>query len=248
MATEKKKKAEKVKPETGSRFKVTVEEDNVEATPKAKPPEATPVVENTVTETTQAQAESPAEIEQKPVEAPAETSSQNVVQNEETYDKKKGNLSFLTIFLAFIISLIIGGALVGGIFYYQNNVDNVTEEVTEPGPTFSPPTETTSPTPNGEGVLDDADLTEYTVQVLNGSGIPGEAGKVEALLVKAGFVDIETGNAKSYDYTETEVSVKEDVPSSIVDGVLDALDSYTTSEGQTLDDGNEFDIVVIIGS
>lgn len=246
---EKKEKTEEDEAKSASRFKVKVEEDKVEAKKEDETPEVTsPAPESTEKpETASVPAEPSSEVEKVKEEVSPAPSSQSTVQYEELYPKKKGSLSLLTIFLAFIISLVIGGALVGGIFYYQNNVDN-TGEVKEPGPTFTPPPETSSPLPTDENGVEDLDLTTYNVQVLNGSGKAGEAGKVETLLVSAGFVEIETGNAKSYDYTETEISIKEDVPAGVLDEALSALDVYSTSEGQALDKDNEFDIVVIIGS
>ena len=236
-----------------SGFKVRVEEE-YSNTPEDKKPELKPetpakeVPTEKETEATDTEVETVDEHKEK-------TKKDVVVQTQpqaspQPAQAKKSSVSFITLFLAFIMSLIIGGALVGGIFYYQTNVANTGDsaEIEEsPNPKYSPPAETSSPQSGTEGGAE-VELTEITIQVLNGSGIAGEAGKVEVLLVNAGFSDIETANAISYDYEETEISVKEDISDQLLDEVLDAIDTYTTSEGQALDEDNEFDVVIIVGT
>ena len=157
----------------------------------------------------------------------------------------KNPLSFWAIFFAFTISLILGGLLVGGIFYFRTNVDITTpKETPTPKSTITPDTNQPEPTEESGSV----EISELKVQILNGSGIAGEANSVAALLVTAGFEDIDTANAKTYDYTKTEISTKKSLRSSVVDEIESALSGYSLATGSDLDEDYEYDVVVIVGT
>ena len=93
-------------------------------------------------------------------------------------------------------------------------------------------------------------MSEYAVSILNGSGVPGEAGAIEELLTDAGFTEFETGNADSYDYLETEVSAKEDTPVVVYTAIEEALsDTYEVSKSESsLSEDSSFDVIVIVGA
>lgn len=95
-----------------------------------------------------------------------------------------------------------------------------------------------------------ADLAEYSVQVLNGSGTAGQAGVVEGLLEEAGFTDITTGNADEYSYTDTEITLKKGAPQSLYEAVEKALgsDYVVVQTAEELDEESEYDVQVIVGS
>lgn len=94
-----------------------------------------------------------------------------------------------------------------------------------------------------------SDLTFYDIKVLNGSGIPGEAGKVEKLLKDKGYSVLETGNAASYDYEDTVVQAKEKVPAAFVDSLTDFLNkTYSVAEKEVYTGGSSVDIIIIVGS
>jgi hypothetical protein len=92
-------------------------------------------------------------------------------------------------------------------------------------------------------------LSEYKVQILNGSGIAGEALVVSEILQAEGFVDIEMANAASYDYTNTEIKLKEQVPEKVYSTLNRALDSeYLLKRLDSyLDSGSDFDVVIVAG-
>lgn len=252
----KKEEPKEVDNDTSS-FKVKVEEEETNET-EAQTPEVVPeeVVVEEPSDNTEPSSET-IEAESDEIKTIGEPEPETIAGPEPVQEvaqptqSKKSGVSFISLFLAFFLSLIIGGALVGGLFYYQNNVANKEDstDVDEtPAPAYTPPAETPSPDSEVEDT-EEIDLTTYSVQVLNGSGTSGEASKVEVLLIDVGFEEIETGNASSYDYTETEVSVKEDLSSMVLSEVTTALeDSYVISEGQSLDEDNEYDVVIIVGS
>lgn len=126
----------------------------------------------------------------------------------EEHQKPKSNRMFILvgIFVFLILILIMVYML------QQRNNENKARDVTAPAPTqiaapMSPPTETPVPT---ETELIPKD--EIAIQVLNGSGIPGEADRVKDRLAEADFTNIQTGNAPTQESEDTSIVVKPSVP------------------------------------
>jgi len=165
------------------------------------------------------------------------------IASDKAQDGEKGG-GFKKILLFLIIAAIVG-VIAGGVYYYTTNVQKGTSSSETPDEQTSQDSQQPTPTE----VEELPDLTQLKVQILNGSGIPGEAGKVEDLLVEAGFEDIATGNAESYDYKDTEVSLKSDIPGGVFDEIDKALSEvYTPAlSEENLDETSEFDIVIIVG-
>lgn len=90
-------------------------------------------------------------------------------------------------------------------------------------------------------------LSDYSVEVLNGSGVAGEAGAVKDLLEKEGFSEISADNADSYDYTDTEVRIKKDIPKKVFDLIKEKLSNYSVVQKEDLSEDNKYDIQIIIG-
>lgn len=156
------------------------------------------------------------------------------------FSPSRKNTNAKTIVWIVLIVLGLGALVGGGIYFYKTRTAG---NQTTPSETVSAPT----PTPTS---AQEVNLAEYNIQVLNGSGIAGEAGKVKALLEKAGFEDFEVGNAKTYDYTDTEIRIMSDTPDKVYDAVEDALTDggYSVKKGTTLSVDSDFDIVITVGS
>lgn len=151
----------------------------------------------------------------------------------------KGKKVFIIVF----ILVLILGLVAGGFYYYKTKVSGGEEGAKEGTPTPSAQ-ETLTPTPS-----DEVDLSEYKVSILNGSGIPGEAGKVETALKSQGFETIETANAESYDYTDSEVSLKKDIPEAVYEAVKEAMSGYKIVRQESdLAESSEFDVEIIVGT
>jgi hypothetical protein len=144
-----------------------------------------------------------------------------------------------------VIILLILGAVVGGVLYFQKGVQKETP-ATEETPTAQV-TEPATPTPAEEEI----DLTSVTISILNGSGIAGEAGKVKALLSEGGFTasNIQTGNADSYDYEVVSVSVKSGLSEKVYEAISSALseDYEVELSKDELQESSSFDVVIIVG-
>lgn len=159
--------------------------------------------------------------------------------SEATSEKK----SLWYIFRIMIPVAIVVGVLAGGVFYFLNSVSNTLT----PSPT--PIEITTSPTPSASPSAQ-IDLSKYSIKVLNGSGIAGQAGKVQDLLTSNGFKVSTTGNAVSYDYTDTIIQIGENVAPDFVAKLTQTLaEAYSVdSKTQNLSASETADVVIIVGS
>ncbi len=99
----------------------------------------------------------------------------------------------------------------------------------------------TSPTPTLK-------RTDIAMQVLNGTGQAGVASKAKEYLEEQGYEDIDTDNADRFEYQETVILIKEDVDDYRKLIIQDLEEQYIISDNEeTLDDGAEYDAVIIIG-
>ena len=150
------------------------------------------------------------------------------------------------IIIIIIVVAVILGIIAGGFYYYRSKVSSP-QEPTKPSTT----TETVvTPQPTEEPVTEEIDFSEFSVSILNGSGVPGEAGNAESLMSDLEFSSVDTGNAESYDYENTEVSLKDGLPEGVYSKIEEALTgvyNVTLSE-TTLDEDSSFDIIIIVGS
>lgn len=165
-------------------------------------------------------------------------------------DNSKEKMSFWVMFFAFLIGLSLGAGLIGGLFYFKSRVDklNITDVESSPSSNVSDADiseNSPQPTPIESPNIKE-DLSKYSVQVLNGSGISGEASRVKDILLEAGFTNIKTGNASKYDYQETEISLKSGLDTSLIKTVTNYLDKYSTKESAT--PSSTYDITIIVGS
>lgn len=148
-----------------------------------------------------------------------------------------------------LVTVVLILALIGGgYFLYQNFLKNG-GETDNPKGTVVPVEEGQSsptPTPTPEVELDRAELK---VQVLNGSGTPGMAGKAQEHLEGLGYQDIDTGNADDYDYKETVIAIKPSKEKYLGLITKDLAEEYTVaSETEELDEDSDFDVVITVGT
>lgn len=233
------------------RVKVQVVEENVEPEEKVVKEEVKNVAISADNVDVDIQKAEKVEIENEtaPSKEPEEVEKE-VIEPEPTENTDK--LPFWVLFLSFLIGVSLGAGLIGGIFYYQSSVDNlsiISEETTQPSasPKVSDSKSTPSPSTDEDAVEADVNLSVYKVQVLNGSGIGGEAAKAETLVVNAGFTNTTTGNAKSYSHTTTEIQYKDSVDKRAFSPLEKALEVYVVERTDVLPESNAYDIVIIVG-
>lgn len=92
------------------------------------------------------------------------------------------------------------------------------------------------------------DPSQYSIQVLNGTGTPGQAGEVESLLEEAGFTSIQTANANTFDNQQTLVSLHPDAPNQLFNTLSEALSqSFSASLSAQLNSSSNYDAVITTG-
>lgn len=138
-----------------------------------------------------------------------------------------------------IICLLAGGAM----FAVSSGAVSLPSIMTSPTPT---PTPTATPTPTPD--VSALDRSSLSIQVLNGSGIPGVAGTMKDLLEEKGYTVDNTGNAETYDYETTLILVKAESEAYIALLEEDLKESYSLGTSKaTLEDDVPYDVRIIVG-
>lgn len=194
---------------------------------------------------------SPVAETQTPSDQPKEGSEASETVSEErpivVTSEKKNNL------LIFIVLIILGLALGAGLFFFRGALGKIASQVTKQTgikkekavPTVSRQEPTVAPSPTPEKV----DLSKYSITVLNGSGIKGEAAKLKEMLEEEGFSVASVGNADASDYEKTILKVKEGTETGFLDKLKSALGtSYVLASTQTLEKNDKNEVVIVIGS
>lgn len=106
------------------------------------------------------------------------------------------------------------------------------------------PKPTAEPTPTPSVVRED-----LQVKVLNGGGVAGKASEMKEILQEAGYTDIVTDNADSFDYTKTEIQLSKDAEDALGYLQEDLADYVKITEASTItDEAETADVIIIIGS
>ncbi len=170
-------------------------------------------------------------------------------ETEPEKEEKTNKESSFNVLWILIPGMLLLGLLIGGIFAYVFGIQKIAdtnktdssqtqEVIAEPSisPTLKP---TASPS---------ASLSQYKIKILNGSGIKGEAGKVQTLIETAGFSVLSTGNALTYDYTKTEITVKTGIDRDFIIALEKTLKKDYQLEATKTVSSQTNDITVIVGN
>ena len=170
----------------------------------------------------------------------------------------------VVLFGAFAISGVL--LIAGLIFFVTKDNSSETEDVTksielpknsEFGVTKTPsPTPDLSPTPTSSPTKAPTKAKEKEISneegikiaVQNGSGESGVAASAAAVLRKAGYNIISTGNADNFDYTNVTIKIKSS-QKSFLSSIQKALEPDYTVGGTSSDlsEGQDYDALVIVG-
>ena len=160
--------------------------------------------------------------------------------------KEKSSFNILWILIP---GMLLLGLLIGGIFAYVFGIQKIStsqpansEETQNMAvePTVSP---TTKPTASPS-----ASLSKYKIKILNGSGIKGEAGKVQTLIETAGFTVLSTGNASTYNFTKTQISIKTGVDQEFITSLIKTLEKNYQLEDTKTSSSQANDVTLTVGS
>ena len=144
------------------------------------------------------------------------------------------------------IVLVVASLVAGGIILaVSGKAGNILSSIMAT-PT---PTPTSSPTPTPTPDVSQLDRSTLSVQVLNGSGVVGAAGKMKDVLEEKGYTVENTGNAETYDYETTQIFVKRESEAFLALLTEDLQESYAlgTSEA-TLEKDVPYDVRIIVGN
>lgn len=133
--------------------------------------------------------------EQAPIKRTFTLNEDTGIKLEQKNSSKKAGKAFLIIGIVLII------AILGFILFQFRGLVGTSQPSPEPTPT-------PIPSPSPEPVLNRA---EWSFEVLNGSGLTGEAKRIADKLQALGYQIVKTGNADKSSYSETQISVQEDL-------------------------------------
>ena len=141
-----------------------------------------------------------------------------------------------------VYAILLFVAVVCGVYLFRTGSSSKLD--IPPALPMVTPIQENIPTPSPEEKL--VDFSLFSVTVLNGSGIAGEAGRVKILLEEGGFSVSKTGNADRYDYEETLVYVKENVPDQVTEALQNIIGDISVMTDETYPN-EDADVVIIAG-
>jgi hypothetical protein len=148
----------------------------------------------------------------------------------------KKNLVVILLALAIVVVFGVGGWILFG------------PKKTETGLTLSPvvsvaPTAIPTPTATPSAAID---FGEYSVQVLNGSGIAGLAAGVRDSLLVSGFGTVDIGNAP--ETVKGSIQTKLDLSPEVITKARESVSEFVINNTGTLTNDNKYDLVIVLGS
>lgn len=144
---------------------------------------------------------------------------------------------FLWAVIIIAVALLTGGTLL----VLASGLPKLPALLTKPAPTSTPaPTPTPAP-----AAVSRADIK---LEVLNGGGIPGSAGKAKTFLEDKGYIVENVGNTDEYTYDETEIHVKPSKESYLETLKADLSQDYTIGTAAAdLSADSPYDAQIIVG-
>ncbi len=141
-----------------------------------------------------------------------------------------------------IIIVVVVAALVGGGLIWATGSAGSLGFLSSAKPT---PTPTQTPAPTAAPAVAREDIT---IQVLNGGGTPGAAGRMKTFLEEKGYTVSDTSNTEEYTYTTTDILAKPDKEAYLTLLRTDLETDFTLGTvAATLAEDVAFDVQVIVG-
>lgn len=168
-----------------------------------------------------------------------QTNDEKLVETAESLEPKKKNFLPKVLFFVVVTLLLIGIILI----FLSLNVKNK-GSMKQTNTVTVRPTQIPSPTS-----LPVPEPSEYSVVILNGSGISGEASKIRTLLTDADYSVTSIGNATSSAYLETVIQTTPEVSKEWVSELRTLLlDTYETVIVEELNEDSDLEVVLLLGS
>lgn len=235
---------------TSEKLTATAEPISVpEKTSEESQPVVTQVIEVIEEEIPVAEPEVAAQPESEEVREPITTKEKveelyqgvkesNVMPEISVHKNKPVSSLFVWAIVTILVALLTGGILFAA------------AKKTSPMHLFArpTPTPTAAPLPTPTPTLAAVDKTSFKIQVLNGGGTAGAAGKMKSFLEGKGYTVSGTGNTGEYTYTTTEIHGKATMKDAIVNLQADLKDTYTMGTvAADLSASASADVQVIVG-
>lgn len=113
---------------------------------------------------------------------------------------------------------------------------------------FPTPESTSTPEPSATATPEPIEKSEVRIEVLNGTGVPGEASFLQSALEDAGFEEITAANADSQDETKTTATYSRDLPADVADEITALLeDLYEDVSTRKATISGDFDVSITTG-
>lgn len=158
---------------------------------------------------------------------------------QEPEEQEKPNYLWIIIPTALLV-----GALAGGLITYFSAISKLSKTDTTPTPIVSIEPQV-SPSASPSATIK---RSEIKVQVLNGSGTAGLAGKAKSYLENLGYKDVTVGNAGSSGFAETEIQIKDSTKVYLDTITTDLSKNYIVAkETKVLISSSKFDVVITLG-
>lgn len=153
--------------------------------------------------------------------------------------------SFLLGFVGFIaLGIVIGLSLLGVL---QFPFGNGGKEQLSKTPTISP-TSIPTPTVVVEATPSQELAESAKIEVLNGTGVTGQAAKASGIIKDLGFENIEVDNADTEDASDTIVVFSSQIPEGVRKKVVSELEkTFSKVTSKTSSGSADFDIIITTG-
>lgn len=160
-----------------------------------------------------------------------------------------GKKSMRNQYILFVISIILLACAIGYLLLWARIIPNPWFKKTQsihPKPrAVIAPTITPQPSPTSKSLIDKSTIK---IQILNGSGVEGQAGKLSNLLKAVGYSNIITGNTDNLEQRTTIIYNKL-LSKDLLLGITEAIkNDFPDPTLQEASESGEFDILITTGS
>ncbi len=146
----------------------------------------------------------------------------------------------------YLILFIILALLGIGIYLIFKGITQSSETI-ETSPSATPVGVVRTPSPEPVNTSDEIDRAGIKVEILNGTGISGEAKFLQAKLEALGYKDFKTGNASSSDNTSAIVTFSTKIAETVQKEITDLLEDVYTKVSTKTSSSLNTDIQIVTG-
>ena len=161
-------------------------------------------------------------------------------------ERKSSNVKVIIAVVGVIAIILLGGWFILG---NSSGGEEPTPTPTDDGlSSFPTPEATITPSPTASGSPAPVDKSKIKVEILNGTGVPGEASFLQKEMEGLGFEDITAGNADEQDQTETVATYSRELSAAVADEITARLEElYEKVKTRRATVSGDFDLTITTG-